>query len=64
MTRITLFKLVANVLLYVSFVTLPTVVYELLVDLEIIERFDRQGFAPRIGEITEEQRDMYRGVKF
>jgi hypothetical protein len=38
--------------------------HELLDDLEIIERFDREGHAPQLGEITEKQRDLYKALNF
>jgi hypothetical protein len=38
--------------------------HELLDGLEIIERFEREGHAPRLGEITEKQCDLYKALGF
>jgi transposase len=38
--------------------------HELLDDLEIIERFEREGCAPQFGEITEKQRDLFKVLIF
>ena len=38
--------------------------HELLDELEIIERFDREGYAPQLGEITEKQSDIYKALNF
>lgn len=37
---------------------------ELLDDLEVIERFDRQGYAPQLGEITDKQRELFEQLNF
>jgi hypothetical protein len=37
---------------------------EMLDYLETIERFDREGRAPQLGEITERQRDIYTAPGF
>ena len=37
---------------------------ELLDYLEIIERFEREGYAPQLGEITEKQRNLYQALGF
>jgi transposase len=37
---------------------------ELLDDLEIIERFDREGFAPQLGEITDKQLGIFDKLGF
>lgn len=34
--------------------------HELLDDLETIERFEREGYAPQLGEITEKQADIFK----
>jgi transposase len=38
--------------------------HELLDDLEVIERFDRQGYAPQLGEITEKQIGIFKQLNF
>jgi hypothetical protein len=38
--------------------------HELLDDLEVIERFDRECCASQLGEITEKQRDLYKALSF
>ena len=38
--------------------------HELLDELELIERFDRQGHAPQIGEITQKQSDIFKALGF
>ena len=38
--------------------------HELLDYLEIIERFDREGYAPQIGEITDKQLEVYDKLEF
>jgi transposase len=38
--------------------------HELLDELEIIERFDRQGHDPQIGEMTTKQLDIYKALNF
>ena len=38
--------------------------HELLDELEVIERFDRQGCAPQLGEITEKQSDIFKALNF
>ena len=38
--------------------------HELLDYLEVIERFDREGYAPQLGEITKKQCDAYKALGF
>ena len=38
--------------------------HELLDELEVIERFDRQGCAPQLGEITDKQFDIFKLLNF
>jgi hypothetical protein len=37
---------------------------ELIDYLDVIERFDREGYAPQLGEITKKQRDIYEALSF
>jgi len=36
--------------------------HELLDELETIERFEREGYAPQLGEVTEKQSDIYKAL--
>jgi len=38
--------------------------HELLDEFEIIERFEREGYAPQIGEITKKQWELYEALNF
>jgi hypothetical protein len=38
--------------------------HELLDDLEVIERFDREGYAPQLGEITDKQLGIFEKLNF
>jgi transposase len=38
--------------------------HELLDELEVIERFDREGYAPQLGEITDKQCEIYKALNF
>ena len=37
---------------------------ELLDELEMIERFEREGFSPQIGEITSKQNNIFSALNF
>ena len=52
-----LHKTMLNAHLYTKFT-----MHELLDELEVIERFEREGYAPQLGEITEKQSDIYKAL--
>jgi transposase len=54
-----LHKAMLNAHLYTKFT-----MHDLLDELEVIELFDRQGYAPQIGEITEKQSDIFKALHF
>lgn len=54
-----LHKAMLNAHLYTKFT-----MHELLDELEIIERFDREGYAPQLGEMTEKQSDIFKVLNF
>jgi transposase len=54
-----LHKAMLNAHLYTKFT-----MHELLDELEVIERFDREGCAPQLGEITEKQCDIFKALNF
>jgi transposase len=38
--------------------------HELLDEFEVIERFEREGYAPQLGETTKKQRDLFEALNF
>jgi hypothetical protein len=38
--------------------------HELLDELEFIERFEREGYAPQLGEMTKKQRELFEALNF
>jgi transposase len=54
-----LHKAMLNAHLYTKYT-----MYEVLDELEVIERFDREGYAPQLGEITEKQSDIFKALGF
>jgi transposase len=54
-----LHKAMLNAHLYTKFT-----MHELLDELEVIERFEREGHAPQLGEMTEKQSDIFRALNF
>ena len=54
-----LHKAMLNAHLYTKYT-----MHELLDELELIERFDRQGCTPQLGEITDKQREFYKLLNF
>ena len=54
-----LHKAMLNTHLYTKYT-----MHELLDELEVIERFDRQGYSPQFGEITEKQSSIFEQLGF
>ena len=54
-----LHKAMLNAHLYTKYT-----MHEVLDELEVIERFDREGYAPQLGEITEKQIDIFKALGF
>jgi transposase len=54
-----LHKAMLNAHLYTKYT-----MHEVLDELETIERFDREGYAPQLGEITDKQSDIFKALGF
>ena len=54
-----LHKAMLNANLYTKYT-----MHEVLDELEVIERFDREGYTPQLGEITEKQSDIFKALGF
>ena len=54
-----LHKAMLNAHLYTKYT-----MHEILDELEAIERFDREGYAPQLGEITDKQSDLFKALGF